>query len=223
MPIHASTSPGARRRRLIAIVAMVSGLAACGSTPHPADSEATNQPAATSQAIDLPPLVDHFQRMNVLRRNDGNDVTAGYEFGNDADMVIATVRVRTARSAENLIPLLNDNRSADSSASAEPLQKAVTQVRHFYPNANLRDIRPVYLVKHGVLQGGRAATLRYEDVLAGQRQKIDLDIYMFCCVDGQKAYEFRIRHAANNDVQRLAVSFMQALSWSPASDAATDR
>jgi hypothetical protein len=208
---------------MIAIVAMMSGVSACGSTPHPADSEATSQSVATSQGIDLPPVVDHFQRMNVLRRNDGDDVTAGYEFGNDADMVIATVRVRTAPSDENLIPLLNDNRSADSSASAEPLQKAVMQVRHFYPGADLRDVRPVYLVKHGVLQGGRAATLRYEDVLAGQRQKIDLDIYMFCCVDGQKAYEFRIRHAADNDVQRLAVSFMQALSWSPAANPAGER
>jgi hypothetical protein len=223
MSIHVYTSPSGSRRRVMAIVVMMSGLAACGSTPRPTDSEATNQPAAMSQAIDLPPVVDHFQRMNVLRRNDGNDVTAGYEFGNDADMVIATVRVRTALSDENLIPLLNDNRSADSAASAEPLQKAVMQVRHFYPGADLRDVRPVYLVKHGVLQGGRAATLRYEDVLAGQRQKIDLDIYMFCCVDGQKAYEFRIRHAADNDVQRLAVSFMQALSWSPAADPAGER
>jgi hypothetical protein len=107
MSIHASTSPNAPWHHLIAIVAMMSDLAACGSTPHPADSEATNQPAATSQAIDLPPLVDHFQRTNILRRNDVNDVTAGCEFGNDADMVIAIMRVRTTRSDENLIPLLN--------------------------------------------------------------------------------------------------------------------
>jgi hypothetical protein len=179
-------------------------LAAC--TPSRSDQAAT-------AAIDLPPVIGHFQRINVLRRNDGNDVTAGYEFGTGPDMVIATTRVRTA-ATDSLIPLLNDNRTADPDASAQPLQKAVTQVRHFYPEATLSDVRSVYLVKQGALQGGRAATLHYEDMLAGQRQKIDLDIYMFCCVAGQRAYEFRIRHAADNDVGRLAVSFMQALPWS---------
>ena len=206
-----STTPHARR--LLGLITTIC-LAACGQTPRP--------PADQAAAIDLPPVVGHFQRMNVLRRNDGNDVTAGYEFGTGPEMVIATARVRTA-AADSLVPLLSDKHVADPSASAQPLQSAVTQVRHFYPNATLSDIRPVYLVKQGALQGGRAATLRYEDMLAGQRQKIDLDIYMFCCVDGQRAYEFRIRHAADNDVGRLAVSFMQDLPWSPASTPDTDK
>jgi hypothetical protein len=180
-------------------------LAAC--TPAPSDQVAT-------AAIDLPPAIGHFQRVNVLRRNAGNDITAGYALGTGPDMVIATARVRTT-SSDDPLPLLHDSHTANPDASAQPLQSAVTQVRHFYPNATLSGIRSVYLVKEGALQGGRAATLRYEDMLAGQRQKIDLDIYMFCCVDGQRAYEFRIRHAADNDVGRLAVSFMQELPWSP--------
>lgn len=129
-------------------------------------------------------------------------------------MVIATVRVHA--DGDHLLPRLAGGEVADSSTPARSLQKSLTQVRHFYPGAKLRDVRNVYLVKRGSLQGGRAATLRYEDLLGGRRQKIDLDIYMFCCVDSRTAYEFRIRHAADNDVGRLAVSFLQALPWSEA-------
>jgi hypothetical protein len=165
----------------------------------------------------LPPQVGHFQRVDVLRRNDGYDVTAGYAFGDDTDVVTATVRVHTAAS-DHLIPLLEGHQAADPSASAQPLRDSIAQVRHYYPGAALSDVRAVYLVERGALQGGRAVTLQYEDLLAGRRQKIDLDIYVFCCVDGRRAYEYRIRHAADNDVARAAVSFMQALAWSPPSE-----
>jgi hypothetical protein len=196
------------------------GVTACGGPSH---TPPTNQPVAANQPtdIDLPLQVAHFQRIDVLRRNDDHDVTAGYALGNGQDAIIATVRVHTA--SDEILPSLSGERVTDPSTSAQSLQASVAQVRHFYPNAALRDVRTVYLVKRGMLQGGRAATLRYEDMLAGQRQKIDLDIYMFCCVDHGKAYEFRIRHAADNAAGRPAVSFMQALSWSPGSDSDPDR
>ena len=210
---------GRRDPRVWLGIVMVAGsLTACGGPSHTSGSDATNAPAAaaTSFGIDLPPEVAHFERMDIRRRNDGNDVTAGYAFDDGADPVIATVHVRPVAD-DHLFPLFTGNRIADLAAATRPLEASVAQVRHFYPHAELRDVRPVYLVKRGVLQGGQAATLRYVDTLAGQRQKIDLDIYMFCCVDGRNAYEFRIRHAADNNVGPLAVSFLQALSWSPGS------
>jgi hypothetical protein len=202
----------------MAIIA--SGLTGCGGPSDTSGSGATNAPAtvAGSPPIDLPPDVAHFQRMDVLRRNDGNDVTAGYALGEGADVVIATVHVRPAAD-DRLIPLFSGSRIADPSASTHQLEASIAQVRHFYPHAVLRDVHAAYLVKRGVLQAGQAATLRYEDMLAGQRQMIDLDIYMFCCVDGRNAYEFRFRHAADNIAGRFAVSFMHALSWSFGPDA----
>lgn len=195
---------------------MVAGsITGCGSATRPPDGDATNKSATSANpaAIDTPLQVARFKRMDILRRNDNTDVTAGYALGEGADAIIATVRVHAVASA-GLIPLLGGERIADSSASAQPLQDAITQVRHYYPDAALRNVRAVYLVKRGVLQSGRAATLRYEDLFAGQRQKIDLDIYMFCCVDDGMAYEFRIRHAADNNAAWAAIPFLQALDWS---------
>jgi hypothetical protein len=209
-----------RSWRFAVCVAVAAAVTSCGGRSH---TPATNQSAVATQLtdIDLPLQLAHFQRIDVLRRNDDHDVTAGYALGNGEEAVIATVRVRALSDA--ILPPLTSERVTDPSTSAQSLQASIAQVRHFYPDAALRDIRTVYLVKRGMLQGGRAATLRYEDMLAGQRQKIDLDIYMFCCVDRGKAYEFRIRHAADNNVGHLAVSFMQALSWSPGSDSDADR
>jgi hypothetical protein len=105
-------------------------------------------------------------------------VTAGYALSDSTNVVIATVRVHPVAD-DRLIRLFTGSKIADPFATMRPLKASIAQMRHFYPDAAQRDVHSVYFVKRCVLQGGQAATLRYEDMLVGQPQKIDLDINMF--------------------------------------------
>src|SRR5580698_6747624 len=203
--------------RLAGAALALGTMAGCDTPAQQADATTpTEQAASVDQHIglDLPARVGRFRRVDVLRREGGADVTAGYSLSDSENVIIATIRVHPAPPSSDLVPLLSNRHLADAAASADALRTSIAQVRHYYPQAELLDPRNAFLVKRGELQAGRAVTLRYQDILAGQRQPIDLDIYMFCCLDDHWAYEYRVRHAAGHDVAPVVIPFMQALPWS---------
>jgi hypothetical protein len=193
---------------------MAGGLAGCDTASHSAAQPVPDAPRAEGNGpgLTLPSQIAGFQRVD-LQKSGGNATTAGYVLNDSANLVIATVHVQRA-TTDGPGPLFESSRTADATASTRALEASVAQVRHYYPGAVLRDVHNVFLVKRGELQAGRAATLRYNDLLEGKRQAIDLDIYTFCCVDGRWDYEYRIRHAADDDAATAVMPFMRALDWS---------
>jgi hypothetical protein len=198
----------------IALAALV--LAACEADTGGEDAsngQSTAAGANSSGGIVIPERIADFQRTDLLRRDNGRDVTAGYVLADNTQAVTATIRIHPVSSGAFPRPIIQSSQPADADASTHALEQSIAQVRHYYPHAALSDVRNAFLVQGGALQTGRAATLRYDDLLGGTRQPIDLDIYIFCCLDDRWAYEYRIRHAADHNITGQAVRFMQDFPW----------
>jgi hypothetical protein len=146
-----------------------------------------------------------------VRRNGG--VTAGYQFTSPDTVIVATVHVTAAGPSGSLLPSLDrESRSAEREA-AVALERSIAQVHRFYPTAKVIVPRDVFLVRGGGLRSGRGVTMRYDELLGGSVQPVDLDIAVLCCTADGALYEYRFRHAASVSADAAAAAFMEALPW----------
>jgi hypothetical protein len=199
---------------VLALSAMLGGCGMFSSAPDTvpvADGDSATGNAA-DQAV-FPPKIGGFSRVNVLHRGQGKDLTAGYVFEEEGSTLSATLRIHTGESGFSLLPSFGGSDVATENASSRELANSIAQIRHYYPNATVSAESPVMVVQQGMFQNGRTATVQYEDLLGGQRQKIAMQVYMFCCTTGHVSYEYRFRHPAGQNADYEITRFINASTW----------
>ncbi len=167
--------------------------------------------------INFPKTVAGFTRTDTDTHGHGTDYVAGYARTIDPSPIVATVRVHKldAPSGLDLLGTGSGGVTANANHSRAALDRSIAQVHRFYPDAQVLDTGPAYIVRFGALQNGRAATLSYIDTINGTRQPITLRIETFCCVDARWDYEYRFRYPASlAGVDQPIASFINAIAWS---------
>ncbi len=111
--------------------------------------------------LTFPPQAGPFAREDVQRSPSGTGVTVGYALVNAPSPLIPTLRVHPSSASESLLSLGGRASIADAESSRAELQASIVQIRHFYPDAVIRDERPAYVVKPGATQTGMPAPVEY--------------------------------------------------------------
>jgi len=168
----------------------------------------------TSSGMTFPPRVGDFQRGTVLRYDtEGLDESVGYNLVVPFGAVASTVYVYPAPPLISIGSPPAVVATARAMLSQGEFEKRKKEILLSHPGARLIHEKSVSLPQGSVTYSGKMATLEFEDVLAGRRQALRSDLYLFCYVDGKWAIKYRFTYPRDLDVAKEIEAFMQNLRW----------
>lgn len=160
----------------------------------------------------LPKNVAGFTREDTSLGHGAPGAVAGYAHLDDPGPVMATIHAR--RSGADASPFAGSGPDANAQRSDAALDASIAEARRFYPDLQVGPRSDVFLVRFGAVQHGRSATVRFTDLLAGERQAVAMRIETYCCLGGRWDYEYRFRAPAAVDAALLEHEFANGTAWS---------
>jgi hypothetical protein len=179
---------------------------------HGTDIHSYIQHTASGQIF--PAVVSGFLRVSTLVYDrTGNDVSAGYDYGDMHLPIVGTVYVFPAPTD------IVSGASADTGAAsrAEFLhQKQAIALSH--PDARLLHEEPATLPQPGLTLQGWHASYNFTEAFNGSLvprlpvvQPVQSDLFVFCCVRQHWALEYRFTYPVHENGQTYLDRFMQSL------------
>ena len=169
----------------------------------------------------LPKNVAGFTREDTSLGHGTPGAVAGYAHLDDPGPVMATIHAR--RFGGDGSPFTDDGPDATARRSDAALDASIAEARRFYPDAKPGPRVDVFLVRFGAVQHGRSTTVRFTDLLAGERQAVAMRIETYCCLGGRWDYEYRFRAPAAVDASLLEHGFAKGTAWSRDPGGSVDR
>ena len=167
--------------------------------------------------LNLPLSVAGFERDSVQLGAGGMDASADYTRRGAPGTVSATVSVHAAAGGGSfaVIPFTGGGSGAATQAQSDrALTAAVAAATRGQAGAAEIGRGNVFLVRFGVVQAGRAATVTATGELGGVRQSVRVLLQSFCCVGGKWDYEYRFVAPADVDAREMENEFARAVAWS---------
>jgi hypothetical protein len=186
-------------RVLAALLAWPAGGCGGAGTTPPADAP-------------FPDRVGAFERVEPPVHGRAS-ITAGYQFAAAAGSVMATVQRRPAEGGTSLFPALDIGRNEAETIAEAALVRSIAQIRRFYPEATTGPVRPVLLVRGGVLRTGRGITVDYREIVEDGPRTMQMEVSVLCCTSRREVVEYRFRHLAGLGLDREVSDFLRGFPW----------
>lgn len=181
-----------------------------GLIPGRNDVQTVGYPDGTG--LYLPLELDGFTRVDTSQSANAATVVARYRHDGAPGPAEATVRMEKAGGGGSILPFTGGGSgSATASRSGEALDRIVASMRASDPSLSVLSAADVFLLRFGVLQGGRQAVLSAPSGPDGARL-VRLQVY--CCVASGRLYAISVRSSPSVDTTDLASRFVRDLPWS---------
>lgn len=220
------------RTRFLGCVAAALSLGGCGmfggggEAAHPLVSGTDDSTETVSLAggygLNLPRTLAGFTREDTSLGHGAPGAVAGYAHLDAPGPVMATIHAHQSGGGGGG-PFGGGGPNATGARSDAALDGSLAEVRHYYPDMVAGARSDAYIVRFGAVQHGRAVTVRFTDLLAGERQPIAMRIETYCCLGGRWDYEYRFRAPAAVDATALEHRFAAGIAWSRDEAGSIDR